>query len=49
MCADEGAEGLVFCGRQEDLGVKVQAALEAKGCAALVRIYQPCLWFSGPF
>ena len=34
-CAEEGAEGLVFCGRQESLGQAVQAALEAKGCQAL--------------
>jgi NAD(P)-dependent dehydrogenase (short-subunit alcohol dehydrogenase family) len=34
-CADEGAAGLVFCGRQEELGAAVQASLEAKGVAAL--------------
>lgn len=34
-CADEGAEGLVFCGRQDDLGKSVQASLEAKGVSAL--------------
>jgi NAD(P)-dependent dehydrogenase (short-subunit alcohol dehydrogenase family) len=34
-CADEGASGLVFCGRQESLGQAVQEALEAKGCQAL--------------
>ena len=34
-CADEGAEGLVFCGRQEELGRSVQASLEKKGVQAL--------------
>jgi NAD(P)-dependent dehydrogenase (short-subunit alcohol dehydrogenase family) len=34
-CADEGAEGLAFCGRQDELGRSVLASLEAKGVAAL--------------
>lgn len=34
-CADEGAEGLVFCGRQDELGRSVQSRLEAKGVVAM--------------
>jgi len=33
-CADTGAAGVVICGRQDDKGTAVAAAIEQRGCAA---------------